>query len=621
MKYRHLFYLFVILIQGSLFWAGCTYEDIPGKEEDKKKPDLKEEAFFSVLTDMDESLHTKAGSDDLGLPEERKVNSVRLVLYDGEIPLSADPEVKYVFDLDIRTNSGATGYEAGTPGDLFLSVNNQEFITFARRVVKQKYRMLVILNPVSAVKAITRESDHLSTFLQEVNMDKNTLTATGGVAQKNAFMMTNHQGLIDISLADLKETADQAHMAPVAVKVDRLVAKVIVDKKADTDFSVLPEGARVRDFSWELDVTNKKTYWMRVMAPMMNGSMEVIGANRDWIYAEDPNFQGLNTGVAATDELNREANFNYIAKATLYPVLSNKFDSDATATAAEKYQYALENTMAADEQVNDVMTRVVIRCQYAPPGFAFGESYYLYKGVVINQTHMSFYRTADIGQIPDALSDIKEAIWNVEEHSGFSILSPPASSYDMYGIKYFYQGYCYYRVPIRHFACVKTDPLPYGYYGMVRNNTYKISISSIDGPGGIHVGEPGPFISAGVHVVPWGVVEEKEEIGNPVVSVITYNYYYQNADLMSFVYLGTKYVTDVPVGSAFPTLSTSILNAWYTLIPETVGGSAAFVTPGWGIEPSLPTVSMDYTKNVYHIFYNRQKKQASLDVRSIIEIV
>ena len=75
-------------------------------------------------------------------------------------------------------------------------------------------------------------------------------------------------------------------------------------------------------------------------------------------------------------------------------------------------------------------------------------------------------------------------------------------------IKYYYQGYCYYRVPIRHFNDDETPWTPaaatngnstaqvygsgttaetayLGRYGVVRNNHYIVEVSAVN-----HIGEP-----------------------------------------------------------------------------------------------------------------------------------
>lgn len=605
MKYRgkHIYRMLGIFITWGFLCLSCTSEDIAGEVGKPTEPEILSEAYLSVMAGMDESLKTRAGSENLGLREERHVTSVRIVLYDGKVDKSADPKVMYAFNLNIQSNSGGTGY-IGSNTELYQSLNDREFITYGQRVARQKYWMLVIINPVYTVKSLTEVGNRLSQFLNETSISKDALTAAGNVAQNNFFLMTNHQDLVEVEVSQLKETIDEANAAPVSVKVDRMVAKVMVDKKTGSDFSVYPAGAQVRNFTWELDVTNKKAYWMRKKTFMMNGAAEVIGASRDYIYAEDPNFSGNGIGNTPEDEIQRNENFNYIAKIDKYPLLAKKLLSDATASAAEKYEYTLENTMATDEQVSEVMTRVVVRCQYAPPGFNFDESYYLYNNAVISQADMLFYRTAEDGLIPTALSGIKAAIANVEANNSFSIANPPSASYESYAIKYFYQGYSYYKIPIRHFDVALSDPLSYGYYGVVRNNSYTLSIASITGPGSVNVDGPGPFMSAGVSVVPWGVVTDKEEIGNPMASVVTYNYYYQNANRTTFTFLGSEYVTNVPVGGPFPSFTLEMLTARHSMIPASVGGSAAFNLGRVTFGSFNTTVSMDYTQNVFDIYYD-----------------
>lgn len=73
-----------------------------------------------------------------------------------------------------------------------------------------------------------------------------------------------------------------------------------------------------------------------------------------------------------------------------------------------------------------------------------------------------------------------------------------------------------YRVPVKHFQPGPGETSPqkntYGYFGVVRNNVYTLTITSLNGPGS-NVVEPGGYIGVNVSITPWFRREFNEDLG------------------------------------------------------------------------------------------------------------
>lgn len=94
---------------------------------------------------------------------------------------------------------------------------------------------------------------------------------------------------------------------------------------------------------------------------------------------------------------------------------------------------------------------------------------------------------------------------------------------DTYGngtVKYWKEGYTYFKAPIRHLGLVDTAP---GYYGVVRNHIYEVTITSVTGLGTPVVNIDDPIIiypqdeeeanlSAEVRILSWRVVKQNYDL-------------------------------------------------------------------------------------------------------------
>ena len=457
-----------------LLFASCKND----KNQPKKD---KADAFISFTFSLPQGdTRAEAGNVDganngdtfVGTADEQAIKGVRVVLFDS------NGLVKYALTYNIT----ATGSQAPT-GDIAASpaqaATAARFTTKAEKIVSQDYQMLAIINPTAAVIAATAEGKYLKDAQAAIETTVNDLSANG-----KAILMSNDRGLVKVTPNDMKAAANDAEQSPVAVNVDRILAKVYVGGTPS-----LPDGVTFTSRKWELNTTNKKTFIYRQFAKVataLNTFVEETTTNnsdRLGRYAKDPNY--LAGESKATDFNSKNGVEN----------LTNDWGFEDT-----KGQYCLENTMDAGQQLNNQSTSFILSGVWKPANhgtitFTEGQSFYNYMGFTFTFEKMKEYITkvndnsitdAKMGTPPGFKAALKsflaEANCPVNKTDGSF-----TKSFSLNGFKGYLKGVCYYQTNlIRHFDnTLSSNDMGYGRYGVVRNNIYKISIKKIT-----QIGEP-----------------------------------------------------------------------------------------------------------------------------------
>lgn len=206
-----------------------------------------------------------------GTADENKVKSVLIVLYNGDDPASS--EVKYQFAL---TDIG-TPVSPGTDiHSVIQGTTTTTYRTKAKAVVKDNYKLAVFLNPPATLKELTAEGKRLGsmTAAAEVTVDQLTM----GEKIRDYFLMSNFAGLVNVTKDDIYDTEFEAEAAPVKLDVERAVAKVTLSVADSLKTASATLGATIGEIKWDVDVVNKKTFWMRNAAPMLDKASISFGA-------------------------------------------------------------------------------------------------------------------------------------------------------------------------------------------------------------------------------------------------------------------------------------------------------------------------------------------------------
>ena len=452
-----------------LLFASC--------KNDKNQPNDQEkaDAFISFTFNLPQG-GTRAGVADknagdlyVGTEAEQAIKGVRVVLFDPD-----SKEAKYSFDYNI-TGDGKTAPTGDGIAPNGTAATTARFTTKAEGVVNQEYQMLAIVNPTSAVKDATAQGKYLADALAAIETTVDDLKANG-------ILMSNDRGLVTVATNQMKATDAEAEKAPVAVSVDRILAKVFVG--GNPTF----ENGELTNIKWQLNVTNTKTYIFRQFGKTaLDGFPDETATDastRFDRYAKDPNF--------LASEFNN-ADFTYLEGT---PALTGNFgynDADG--------QYCLENTMDAPMQKHQGTTSFVLSGTWTPnehDGISFteGETWYSYQGFTFTKAKMVEYK----GIIEDATQDgkleingtpagfkaaLKAALNSTTNKLTVDAQGDVTASGTFEGIKAYKNGACYYQTNlIRHFNDTQSGKdMGYGRYGVVRNNIYKINISKISQPG------------------------------------------------------------------------------------------------------------------------------------------
>ena len=528
-----------ILTAWAIFTSCSNEMSDQGKTGDKDGP----VGYISLILSNSSVRGTETKALDslhYGTADENKVKSVLIVLYNGDDPVTS--EVKYRFVLaDIGTPA--------SPGSDIHSIlqgtNTTTYRTKAKEVIKDNYKLAVFINPPAALKDLTTEGEKLGimTAASEVSVDQLTM----GEKIRDNFLMSNFAGLVNVAKDDIYDTEAKAEAAPVKLDVERAVAKVTLSVADNLKTASATLGANIGEIKWDVDVVNRKTFWMRNAAPMLDKNSissgivtqtipEIaISTNRIYMYATDPNWDGIshnrNPSLIAplTDE------FTYKSGTIALPLTPSTSDEPTEA-------YVTENTMVASEQWEDVTTCVLISAVITPKTTYFGTSlppgtqYFLFRNMAFTFT--------DIQQIHAAYNDPETIItsagktWKVltEEAANASIIVLPGILERMKGSEDF-NGYTavpdtskdvvksngtvsffaagapnYYYVPIRHFRDeLQSESMAYGRYGVVRNSWYNLLLTSIKnyGTGEIPKDRPEPddkdksWLSVEFTILPW----------------------------------------------------------------------------------------------------------------------
>ena len=325
------------------------------------------------------------------------------------------------------------------------------------------------------------------------------------------------------------------------VYVERGLAKVSLASTSNEHVDIADgnyAGDHVDITGWTLDVTNKKTFpvhvtegdglwadtWKATTTPAATN-----GATMDRFHDTkltefprvywglDPNYSTDFTKVAAC-----EGEFNLVANQT---DLSKAFK---TKEEAKKPQYCLENTFDIEHMVQGQTTRVLFSAKYTPAGFSDGETFYkmgnssqLWNAdkveAQIQAKAMEVLGETDKTKVtvtlaaPDndltkagvhfvAAANITygttdlapEKVDQINAKLGFKKATPTDAEV---GLSTFASGVSYYVARVKHFGDYLTkweagndtygsnNANWLGRYGVLRNNWYELSVSSVSGPG------------------------------------------------------------------------------------------------------------------------------------------
>lgn len=463
------------------------------------------------------------------------------------------------------------GNITGIPGttNYFTRIEPSNMTPEAQKISAASTRLMVVANPGSKLKNVLTTVNATSTFssvnaaIQDVAEDE--ITNSGNAVK--SFTMINSgddkglsEGnnltaidlLVDITGKIIKqeegETEAQAKAKAeetanrVSVKLERLTSKL--ELKEGSQIAVSPSGANFSLGNWTVDAVNTTFFPCAAKTILSVPHTPTHPFYTHNFYTRDPNY----TSTDAT--LGEGLAFASVDPDTFDPILLTAYGwKDPSTSLVPSVAYCIENTMDAASQKFGNATRIVIKGQYSPPGHPNdGSDWFNFAGT-------NYLSLADLQKAYELETSVnlKTACDNmydkIKAHSDAKSLGITAGSFDALTegdlakidnggevikdgknnvIRWYQNSLNYYYYEIRH-DNEATEEMTLGKYGVVRNNYYSLTLTSVGGPGSPwypDINNPGPgdpdpgddldeaagYLGITIEVAPWVIWENEISI-------------------------------------------------------------------------------------------------------------
>lgn len=493
-------------------------------------------AYASFRINLPTTNGTRVAGDptfDGGDKNEYAVKDAALLLFQKE---GSDFKFKEVVDL-----GNMEPWTASKPGGgITTTAKLTAKITTAEVGANKGYYALIVLNNNSeTAPKITYPAvgqTYADWSQKEANATANYLKYDNGFFMANApKYVANGTPETLVEIKNIYASKQQAeNSTATTVYVERGLAKVSLASSSVKHVDIIDgnyAGDKVDIEGWTLDVTNTKTYpvhvteglwadtWKTTVTPAATNGASMDRFHDTKLTSEfprvywglDPNYS---TDLASVADCERE--FTMATKGNF-----------KTGAEAKKAQYCLENTFDINHMVQGQTTRVLFSAKYTPNGFTAGETFYkmgnssqLWNAdkveAQIKAKAMEVLGEADASKVTVTLA----AEGNDMTKSGVRLVAAANITYGTtalttkqvdeinaklgfkkatstdaaVGLSTYESGVSYYVARVKHFNGL-TPWAPgndtyagnnanwLGRYGVLRNNWYELSISSVSGPG------------------------------------------------------------------------------------------------------------------------------------------
>lgn len=552
--------------------VGCSSNDNlnPNANEGAGKAG---EAYASFKINLPTTSGTRAAGDptfEKGDKNEYAVNDATLLLFqknaDGDFVFK---EFVDLGNMEPWTSSSTSGIT--TTAKLTAKITKAEVGSN-----KGYYALIVLNNNSKTAPKITYpavDQTYADWSQKEANATANYLKYDNGFFMANApkYVAGAPETLVEIkNIYASKQQAENS--TATTVYVERGLAKVSLASSSAEHVDIADgnyAGDKVDITGWTLDVTNTKTYPVHVTEGLWADTWKTTvtsaatnGASMDRFHDTkltefprvywglDPNYS---TDFATVEACNGE--FKMASKGDF-----------KTGKEAKKAQYCLENTFDINHMVQGQTTRVLFSAKYTPDNFADGETFYKFGNspklwhaadvvAQIKAKAQEVLGEADADKVTVTLAaegnDMTKsgvrlvAAANITHTGGTALkeeqvkqinaklgLKEATATDAAVGLSTFESGVSYYIARVKHFNALtpwKPGDLTYdknnanwlGRYGVLRNNWYELSVSSVSGPGYPDIPKVNPtdpddenkqFINVEVKILDWAMRKQVIEL-------------------------------------------------------------------------------------------------------------
>lgn len=538
--------------------VGCSSNDnlAPDGKDNVGKPG---EAYASFTINLPTTSGTRADDPKPGTPSFDEGAAKEYEVKNGTI-LIFDKDGKFVTSAQLGTMNPWTPVK--TDGVTTAAITTVQLSGVS---VGGNYQALVLLN--NDVDATTSKVTLPTTGETYAEWSKNTLmvnaekyASTDGIFMANApkYTGTSTEPTTLVKVANVCASREEAQAkAATTVYVERGLAKVTMQNFTTNGYTVA-EGTykndKVEIKNWQLDVTNKSTFPVHQTGDLSTGFTAIWstprfydGGNKSFkrvYWGVDPNYSGATLqNLAACKKA-----FTMIDK-----------DDITGKTGNDHPQYCLENTFDLANMMQGQTTRVVFKAVYTPSALVGTTEKTFYK--IGNNT--AIWTKANLEKQIHTVAVTAMGITNADEQAKYVVkldatdnnISGEAGQHlikeenityngkasdskvttdvvktineklglsEAAGIATYLDGVTYYIARIKHFNELTPWTAGEGYgtengkylgrYGVLRNNWYDLSVTSISGLGYPDVPEVKPtvpddeneqFINVEVKILSW----------------------------------------------------------------------------------------------------------------------
>ena len=498
-------------------------------------------AYASFRINLPTTSGTRADDPTPGTPSFDEGTAKEYEVKNGTI-LIFDKDGKYVTSAQLGTMNPWTPVK--TDGVTTAAITT---VKLSGVKVGGNYQALVLLNndvdaTTSKVTLPATGTPYATWSAKASNVNAEKYASTDGIFMANAPMYTGTTTepttLVPIANVCASREEAQAKVA-TTVYVERGLAKVTMQNFTDGGYTVA-EGTykndKVEIKNWQLDVTNKSTFPVHQTGDLSTGFTAIWstprfydGGNQSFkrvYWGVDPNYSGA---TLQNLEACKKA-FTMIGKNDIKGKTGN-----------DHPQYCLENTFDLSNMMQGQTTRVVFKAVYTPKALEGTTEKTFYK--IGNNT--AIWKEADLKQqiktvalnamkITDAAEQAKYVVKldatenNISGAAGQHLIKAENITYtgdaaddkvsptvvntineklglsEAAGIATYLDGVTYYIARIKHFNELTPWTAGEGYgtkndkylgrYGVLRNNWYDLSVTSISGLGYPEVPEVKPTV-------------------------------------------------------------------------------------------------------------------------------
>ena len=520
--------------------VGCSSNDnlAPDGKDNVGKPG---EAYASFTINLPTTSGTRADDPKPGTPSFDEGAAKEYEVKNGTI-LIFDKDGKFVTSAQLGTMNPWTPVK--TDGVTTAAITTVQISGVS---VGGNYQALVLLN--NDVDATTSKVTLPTTGETYAEWSKNTLmvnaekyASTDGIFMANApkYTGTSTEPTTLVKVANVCASREEAQAkAATTVYVERGLAKVTMQNFTTNGYTVA-EGTykndKVEIKNWQLDVTNKSTFPVHQTGDLSTGFTAIWstprfydGGNKSFkrvYWGVDPNYSGATLqNLAACKKA-----FTMIDK-----------DDITGKTGNDHPQYCLENTFDLSNMMQGQTTRVVFKAVYTPSALVGTTEKTFYK--IGNNT--AIWTKANLEKQIHTVAVTAMGITNADEQAKYVVkldatgnnISGAAGQHlikaenitytgkasdskvtetvvntineklglsEVAGIATYLDGVTYYIARIKHFNELTPWTAGEGYgtengkylgrYGVLRNNWYDLSVTSISGLGYPDVPEVKPTV-------------------------------------------------------------------------------------------------------------------------------